>query len=34
MCKRGEVKVVTGGDVTKVPMVYRTKKCVPRDQFP
>jgi hypothetical protein len=34
MCKRGEVKVVTGGDVTKVPIVYRTKKCVPRDQFP
>jgi hypothetical protein len=34
MCKRSEVKVVTGGDVTKVPMVYRTKKCVPRDQFP
>jgi TIR domain len=34
MCKRGFVKVVTGGDVTKVPIVYRTKKCVPRDQFP
>jgi hypothetical protein len=34
MCKRGEVKVVTGGDVTKVPIVYRSKKCVPRDQFP
>jgi hypothetical protein len=34
MCKRGEVKVVTGGDVTKVPIVYRTKKCVSRDQFP
>jgi hypothetical protein len=34
MCKRGEVKVVTGGDVTKIPIVYRTKKCVPRDQLP
>jgi TIR domain len=34
MCKRGEVKVVTGGDITKVPIVYRTKKCVPRDELP
>jgi hypothetical protein len=34
MCKRNEVKVVTGGDVTKTPVVYRTRKCVPRDQLP
>jgi hypothetical protein len=32
MCKRGEIKVVTGGDVIK--KISRTKKCVPRDQFP
>jgi hypothetical protein len=33
MCKRDEVKVVTGGDyVTK--KVLRQRKCVPRDQFP
>jgi hypothetical protein len=31
-CKRGEIKVVTGGDVIK--KITRTKKCVPRDQFP
>jgi hypothetical protein len=32
MCKRGEVKVVTGGNV--LTKTVRTKKCVPRDQLP
>jgi hypothetical protein len=31
-CKRGEIKVVTGGNV--LTKTVRTKKCVPRDQFP
>jgi hypothetical protein len=34
MCKRTEVKIVTGGNVTTVPKIIRSKKCVPRDQFP
>ncbi len=33
MCKRGEVKVVTGGNYVTA-KVLRQRKCVPRDQFP
>ncbi len=33
MCKRGEVKVVTGGNYVTA-KVLRVRKCVPRDQFP
>jgi hypothetical protein len=32
MCKRGEIKIVTGGDVIK--KISRTKRCVPRAQLP
>ena len=31
-CKRGEIKVVTGGSIEK--KILRTRKCVPRDQIP
>jgi hypothetical protein len=33
MCKRNEVKVVTGGNYVTA-KVLRERKCVPRDQFP
>ena len=33
MCKRGEVKVVTGGNYVTA-KVLRVRKCVARDQFP
>jgi hypothetical protein len=33
-CKRGEIKVITGGNIYSQPKVVRTKKCVPRDQLP
>ena len=32
-CKRGEIKVITGGNVV-TDKIVRTRKCVPRDQLP
>jgi hypothetical protein len=33
-CKRGEIKVITGGNIYVQPKVVRTSKCVPRDKLP
>ena len=33
-CKRGEIKLVTGGNIYSQPKIVRSTKCVPRDQFP